>query len=336
MTHEALTDRLRDFDAVASLGTDAMALLAVQEVGAFSALLGGPLTAAELGERCAVSGWRLGAFLDRVTARGFLVKQGDRYGLVPGDEAIFDPEDGRTRSLGFSDVASAFQRLAKGAEVLRTDESLAVAGSGGVASAEERARFLRYLHDRSGESAQEVAELLCDEPIRSLVDLGSGMGTYSATILHQVPDARAVLVDRPNAREVVAEFAESEGLGERVRFVGGDFLTDDFGEGFDLALIGNIVHNIGADRTLSLLRRLHPLMVPGGRVAVKDIAIDDDRLAPASAGRFAVSMALFTDRGGVFPASEVEVWLRSAGFEVERTVELTASRSAYLVVGRRL
>ncbi len=47
-------------------------------------------------------------------------------------------------------------------------------------------------------------------------------------------------------------------------------------------------------------------------------------------------MALFTDRGGVFPASEVEDWLRSTGFEVERTVELTAARGAYLVVGRRL
>ena len=264
MTDGSLNDRLREFDAIASLGTDAMALLAAHEVGAFSALLDGPLTAAELGERCAVSGWRLGAFLDRVTARGFLVKQGDRYGLVPGDEPIFDPDDGRTRSLGFSDVATAFQRLAKGAEVLRTDESLAVAGSGGAASTEERARFLRYLHDRSGESAQEVAGLLCDEPIRSLVDLGSGLGTYSARILHRLPDARAVLVDRPNAEEVVRQFADSEGLGERVRFVGGDFLTDDFGDGFDLALIGIIVHNIGADRTRALLLRLHTLMVPGG------------------------------------------------------------------------
>lgn len=68
---------------------------------------------------------------------------------------------------------------------------------------------------------------------------------------------------------------------------------------------------------------------------MKDVAIDDDRLAPAAAGRFAVSMALFTEGGGVFPASEVAAWLVEAGLEVVSTTALTAARAANVVVGRR-
>jgi hypothetical protein len=46
-------------------------------------------------------------------------------------------------------------------------------------------------------------------------------------------------------------------------------------------------------------------------------------------------MALFTDGGGVFPASEVANWLEAAGFEVESNTTLTVARGAYLVVARR-
>ncbi len=187
---DPLEDRIRAYGAVAGRATDALALLGAYEVGAFAALLGGPRTADEIGATCGVSGWRLGAFLDRVAALGFLVKEEDRYGLVAGDEGLFDPAGDRAGSLGFHDVAGTFARLGRGVEVLRTDTPLPVAGSGGEASAEERARFLRYLHTRSLAGAEEVAgRLLAGGPARRVVDLGSGLGTYTVTLLRRDPDA---------------------------------------------------------------------------------------------------------------------------------------------------
>ena len=316
------------------MAQDSLALIAAHEVGVFRALVDGPMTAAELGERCGVSGWRLGAFLDRVAAHGFLAKEGSRYRLVPGDEVIFDPTSGRGASLGFSDVAVAFGRMARAVEVLRSDDSLSAAGAGGDATAEERARFLRYLHERSIEGAEEVAGLVVGD-VGSVVDLGSGLGTYAAAVLRRFPEATAVLVDRPNAAEVVEAHLAAEGLADRARFVGGDFLTDDVGDGFDVAIVSNIVHNLGAEGSQELLLRMHPRMAPGGRILVKDLAIDAERLAPASAGRFAITMALFTPRGGVFPASEVATWLEDAGFVVEDSHDLVVAEGSYMVVGRR-
>ncbi|MCP4873591.1 MAG: hypothetical protein GY898_33310 [Proteobacteria bacterium] len=144
-----------------------------------------------------------------------------------------------------------------------------------------------------------------------------------------------MLVDRSNAGAAIEGFFAGEGLAERTRFVGGDFLSDDFGDGFDLALVGNLIHNLGEAGSRALLHRLGDRMAPGGRVAIKDIAVQDDRLAPTSAGRFAVSMAMFTDGGGVFPASEAAAWLADAGFAHESTTDLSRAPGSYLVVGRK-
>lgn len=329
-----LEDRILEFGRVTGMARDAAALLAVAEVGAFDALRAGPLTADQIGERCSVSQWRIRAFLDRVAANGFLVKDGETYALVPGDAVLFDPEAGYTGRLGFADVGQAFGRLSKSVEVLRSDQTLPMAGSGGDAPQEERERFLRYLHGRSSEGAVEVAQLLCAEPVSSVVDLGCGLGTYAAAVLKEAPSARATLVDRANAEQAITSFFAEEGLSERATFVGGDVLESDFGGGFDLALVGNLVHNLGEADSRALLRRLRSRMAPGGRVVVKDVAVDADRLGPESVGRFALWMALFTDRGGVFPAGEVEGWLVDAGFTLERTIDLTVAEGSYLVIGR--
>lgn len=339
MTEDAKAARIRAFDAVCGMATDTMALLAVAEVGVFQALLASPATAAELGTRCGVSGWRLGPLLDRVAANGFLRKTGradvgDEYALVPGDEGLFQagPDN---EALSFATVETTFLRLSRGVEVLRTDEPIVIAGTGGDAPAEERGRFLRYLHERSAPGAVEVAEILCGEPVTCVADLGSGLGTYAAALLHRSPQATAVLVDRPNATDLVNDFLGESGLADRARFVGGDFLSDDFGDGFDLAVVSNIAHNVGSEGTIALLKRLHDRIVPGGRVAVKDLMVQDDRLSPASAGRFALLMAMVTPRGGVFPASEVATWLEAAGFRVVSNQTLVVAEGSYLVVGQR-
>lgn len=333
MTEAEIVARRGAFDGGVGAALDAMALLSVHEVGVFTALVEGPATAAELGQRCAVSPWRLGAFLDRTAALGFLAKEGERYALVAGDQALFAGGVGQRAGLTFTDSATFFARLARGTEVLRTDVAIPVAGTGGDATAEERARFLRHVHERSLAGAAEVAKLLLARPVTRLVDLGSGLGTYATALLREAPAATAVLVDRPNAAPVVEAHIHEAGLEGRARFLAADFVEEDFGEGFDLALLSNIAHNIGADAMLKTLRRLRHALRPGGRVAIKDLVVDADRLGPSSAGRFALSMALFTERGGVFPAGEVADWLEATGFGDVETHQLRDAAGSYLVVG---
>jgi len=331
----ALEARIAAFGEVVSGAQDTMALLTVFELGVFTALWRSPQTAHELGDALGVNGHRLRAFLDRVAALGFLAKQTDRYSLVPGDEDLFDPEHDRARALGFASVEKTLGRCARAVEVLRSDTSMAVAGTGAQASVEERTRFLQYLHTRSEAIAAELAELLCQTPARRIVDLGCGLGTYAAAVLSLAPDATALLVDRDTAEPAVRAFLADRGLSTRARFQAGDFLTHDWGHGFDLALASNLVHNLGHKATVALLARTLERLAPGGRVVVKDLVVDDDRLAPTGATRFALMMALFTDRGGVFPASEVAGWMRELGYVEVGEVSLQTAPDAWVLVGHK-
>jgi len=323
--------RTEAFEEVVSGMTDAAALLVLHELGAFGALLDGPGTAEEIAGVVGADGRRLAPFLDRVTARGLLSKDDGRYGLVPGDEALFDRATGRGKRFGFGPVSEAFGRLARVADILRDDRPLEVAGSGGDVAPEQRERFLRYLHTVSVEAAEEVADLL--GPVARIVDIGSGLGTYSAALLAR-GDGRATLVDRPNAADAVRTFVKEVGLEERVSFFGGDLLEDDWGDGYDLALVGNLVHNLGEEGSRRLFGLVRERLVSGGRVAVKDIAISEDGLEPPAASRFAVSMAMFTERGGVFAAATVGGWLEDAGFTVEAAHTLQEAEGSYLIVAR--
>jgi len=189
------------------------------------------------------------------------------------------------------------------ADVLGDDRPLQVAGSGGEVSAQERRRFLRYIHTVSVDVADEVADLLA--PAHRVLDLGSGLGTYALALVRRGATT-ATLVDRPNAEGPIRELWDEEGLSDRMTFLGGDLME--------------------------LFARIREGLAPEGRVAVKDIAIAEDGLSPDDASRFAVSMAMFTESGGVYPASVVAGWLVEAGFRVTDTVDLRRAEGSRLIV----
>jgi hypothetical protein len=76
-------------------------------------------------------------------------------------------------------------------------------------------------------------------------------------------------------------------------------------------------------------------VAPGGVIVIKDLRIDDDRSGPLEGLLFALNMAVYTDAGDVYPASQLRAWLRDAGLIdiVER--RLDAAPDAVVVIGRR-
>ena len=332
---ERVEERVESFSQILGRAEESAALLVVDELRIFEFLMPGPATLEELATRASVAPRRLSAFLDQVVALGFLEREQERYRLVDGDRELFDPEGTHREGLGQSDLQRYFGRMGGTLDVLRSDRSLVAAGSGGSSNAEQRRQFMRYLHSRSVVAADEVAELLCTEPVRHFADLGCGLGTYSVALASRALDATGVLVDRPNGCDPVLEFLAESGMTERLEFLGGDFLLDDFGDGFDLVVASNILHVLDPDRNRSLIRRAAESLAPGGRLALKDIAIDDDRLGPPSAVRFRMAMARFSDGGNLYSKAVVGQWLGEAGLQPDEAIDLEVASGSWLIVARR-
>ncbi|MFT5681013.1 MAG: SAM-dependent methyltransferase [Myxococcota bacterium] len=330
--------RLAQYDtAIAGLNR-AVVLFALQEVGAFPALLEGPLTADALAQKTKTDLKNLVIFLDVAAAVGFLSREGDLYGLIPGDESIFDASEDIVNPLAAPPLIYWLPRRAMFADVLRSGKAIPSAGGGGAVSEATRREFLLRHDAHSRPVAGEVAALLCDRALERIVDIGCGLGTYSFAVLLLCPEATAVLVDRPNAAAVVLERAAELGLSDRVTFCGEDLFDGPVlsaEENADLVFLSNILHDYPAEAAERAVARAASCLRPGGWLAVKDYDIDEDCRGPLSALDFRVSMAVFTG-GTLWSEGTVRSWLPGAGLRWKRTHALREEHTSYLVLAEKV
>ena len=173
-------------------------------------------------------------------------------------------------------------------------------------------------------SAEKIAESLDLSGSRKMLDLGGGPGTYAITFCARNPEMKAVVFDRPEVIEGITsgQIAES-GLEKRVATLGGDYLRDSYGSGYDLVLVSNIIHSLGPEHNLDLLMNCRKAMADGGRIVVKDFLLDDDRVQPAFSSMFAVNMLVGTDEGNCYTIEEVRQWLTECGFSAPELIDLS-------------
>lgn len=174
-------------------------------------------------------------------------------------------------------------------------------------------------------------------PASRVLDVGGGHGLYAVRTVQRDPDASAVVVDRPVAVDAAESTATDGGVSARVGTIAGDFLADDLGEGFDLALCCNVVHGLSPEENRRLLGRVADAVDSGGHVAVLD---QFEGSAPTPVGRAGLALVdlayLATIGGRTYPADDVEEWLTEAGFEdVERTTWRRSPGVTLLVARRR-
>jgi hypothetical protein len=110
-------------------------------------------------------------------------------------------------------------------------------------------------------------------------------------------------------------------------------LTADLGTGYDLAVISQICHMFSPGENRLLLRRTAAALVPGGRLALVDFVLDEDRTAPRPGVVFALNMLVATPAGSTYTEGEYEAWLAEAGFVEPAYFPLQGPAS--LIVARR-
>ncbi len=276
-----------------------------------------PRTATTLATALGAGETRLRALLDVLVFEGALGKKGEQYfaGLVPTRPLPELPRQG----LGLL------------ADVLLRDQPLPDSPVLGTASPELR-RFHEELRRSSAAAAEElaglVAPLLAGQDQPQIVDLGAGLGVYSAAILEKVPAAKALLVDRPDVLKLAAPR-------DRVKHLAGDFFDADLGSGNACVLLVNVLQLCGPRDGARLVLRAARTLAPGGVLVVQDLFIEPDRSGPEAALYAALGLALTTRRGEVHAVPLIDGWLRAAGLFRSGPRRLSAAPDAVVMVGHR-
>jgi SAM-dependent methyltransferase len=148
-----------------------------------------------------------------------------------------------------------------------------------------------------------------------VLDIACGSGIRTLALAHQHPNVQVTLQELPPVLAVAVELAESLGVSQQVTALPGDLQEVDLGQNeFDLIFLGHIVHFFGPTEVVSLLHRAHAALVPGGKLIIADVIVDEDRLEADSALLAAIWLYGVSAAGDVFTFSEIAGYLEQAGF----------------------
>jgi ubiquinone/menaquinone biosynthesis C-methylase UbiE len=290
-------------------------LMGSHELGIYDVLAEGPLTLQEVASRLGTPPRSTMLVLNACVAMGLLHEAGGQYsnsplagkflvrdkphylGRVVAKEQEFYAPWGQMSQAVRADKA----QLPPIAERLQLDPATAN-------------NFLLALHDLGLLNASALPDHVDLRGRHKLLDVGGGVGTFSILLAQKNPQIQAVVLDLPQVRTLAEDTIASYGLSDRISFQEGDYNAPSLGEGYDVVLLSNILHDNSEESSQQLLAKSYRALVEGGLVVVNEFFLDEGGTSPPVAAIFSLLMMLENQGAAEYPTEQIKRWLLEAGF----------------------
>ncbi|HSH38897.1 MAG TPA: methyltransferase, partial [Chthoniobacterales bacterium] len=83
---------------------------------------------------------------------------------------------------------------------------------------------------------------------------------------------------------------------------------------YDVVLIPNFLHHFDFTTCVAFLRKTHAALRSGGRVAIVEFVVNEDRVTPPETAGFSLGMLASTPSGDAYTLRELAEMLENAGF----------------------
>lgn len=172
--------------------------------------------------------------------------------------------------------------------------------------------FILGMDNIALQRAKDVVEAIDTLGVRKALDLGGGPGTYSMAFARK--KIAVTLFDAAETLKISRRLIKEAGLQKLISLKAGDFTKDEIGSGYDMIFISQIFHAYGPEACISLLRKCHSSLNPGGRVIVQEFYLDETKAAPLQGAIFAINMLVNTTDGRTYTPKEISSWMKKAAF----------------------
>jgi hypothetical protein len=179
--------------------------------------------------------------------------------------------------------------------------------------------FIAAMHYRGVKEANIISLMLELSKVNRMLDVGGGSAAFSMEFIKQNPKMRAVVFDLPHIIPITKKYVDDEKLNHKIELIEGDYLTDNFGNGYDLILLSAIVHINSFEENKMLIKKCYNSLNANGQIVIKDWIMNEERTEPAGGAFFALNMLVGTEKGDTYTELEMKDWLISAGIKkIER------------------
>lgn len=293
---------------------DAHVLFALVDLGVFDRLAEGSRDADELAAETGTKAEPLARLLNAGVALGLLSVKDGRYANSDFADDVLPADAPGHLGDWIGWMARLGERFPRLAEAVRTGQPVEDPGlhlGGDPAFTRD---FVMGMHDYARLRGSEVVDRVDLSGVRRMIDVGGGPGTYAAMFARAWPQLEVTVFDLPEVVSIARENLEAEGLTDRVRTVAGSYLQDDLGEGYDAAFLSDVLHQEDRETAVSLLRRVHGALRPGGRIVVQGMYLNEDKVSPRWPAMVSLILLVTYGAGRVYTVAETIQMLEAAGF----------------------
>jgi hypothetical protein len=167
-----------------------------------------------------------------------------------------------------------------------------------------------------------------------LLDLAGSHGLMGAAIARKHGNIRCTVIDLPPALEHARALAAREGHADLVEHRAGNLFATEFGTGWDVALMSNILHHFAPPEVKALLRRAHDALAEDGTLAIWELERPASTKKPSEGDGVALFFRL-TSSAAAYSGEEYAEWLSEAGFVRTKIVRPTLRPGSVIVHARK-
>ena len=209
-----------------------------------------------------------GLFLDGLAACDLLLKKNGLYQNAPVTQAFLVEESPTYLGLVFANQFQInYPILNDLPKLVKKGPPPALPEEDG--NSEEMCMKFTAAHastERAG-MAQQVAEIVSELPefptLQKMLDLGGGPGLIGIAAVATHPNMSGVIFDRLAIVKVARTFIEEYEMEDRVEVLGGDYLQDSIGGGYDLVVASDNLY-YGRDETDLIVKKIYDALNPAG------------------------------------------------------------------------
>ncbi len=246
-----------------------------------------------------------------------LERDGSNFRLTPTSQSVLTPSAGENylgnwlRNLDYFQIALSRldQAILNGGPTVEPSTHL-----GG--DQEHTRNFALAMHNYASLRGKELATFLDTSGSKTLLDLGSGPGTYAFHLGMRNPDLELYLLDLPGVLEVAKEVQSRYPVRNRVHYLPLNVMKDEVPGTYDIILVSNTLQMLGEPASRGLLKRLYRSVNPGGSLVVQAQYLDEP--SARAPKRWPILLDLvqlcITSEGRNHSVAETLAWLEEAGF----------------------
>jgi ubiquinone/menaquinone biosynthesis C-methylase UbiE len=291
----------------------------------FDTLQSGPKTVDQVKKQSGGSQRGLRAIMDALVGLELLKKdRQSRYSLTPESEAFLISEKPGTLAGFFGSILPVMtSRWLRLSDIVR-DGRPAFAVNQETEGTEFFSQLVETIIPMSYGGAQKLAEHLKVATAKDqtrVIDLAAGSGIWGIALAQKSPSVRVTAVDWAGMIPTTKRITEKFGVRDRFDFIEGDLLQANFGNSYDVATLGHILHSEGEERSRQLLKKAFRALKSGATIAIAEWLVNDDRTKPVPSLMFSVQMLVNTEKGDTFSFNEIKSWLEDTGFKKVRKLE---------------